>query len=327
MTSYTVAVIIPSLNEERYISDCLDSLIKQTFPFEEMDVMIIDGGSIDKTKEIVAFYVEKYANVRFINNPGKIQSIAFNIGVKESEAPFIIRLDAHALYDKHYIERCILNMKKIPNLGNVGGRCSICPRHEEIVSEANAILNQSRFGIGGAAFRVSNTPAYVDTVPFGTFSRAVVEKVGGMREDLPRGEDNEYNSRIRKAGYKIYFDPRIIATYYVRDTVKASVKQMYANGLSIGKLFYIDRSSISVRHLVPLLFVLSLFFLALLSFIFPFSLYLLLLDLSLYFVVNITASIIACCKFGFKYLVILPYMFMAVHLSYGWGTIMGLLKR
>lgn len=222
-----------------------------------MDVMIIDGGSKDNTKDIVAEYQKSHQNIRFIENKKKIQSVAFNIGLKKSTAPYIIRLDAHAEYDSKYISLCIENLKQDEKRGNVGGRCNILPFNQSIWAQTNAILNHSRFGIGGAAFRVSNEAHNTDSVPFGAFPRKIIEKIGGMREDLPRGEDNEYNSRIRKAGYKIFFDPNIISSYFARPTLGASCKQMYANGNSIGYLYYIDREAIGIRHLIPLLFVVS----------------------------------------------------------------------
>ena len=102
---YKVAVVIPTLNEEKFIACCLDSVIAQSYPFNDMEVMVVDGGSKDRTKDIVEEYKRKYQNIRFLNNPGRIQSIAFNIGVKSSDAPYIVRLDAHALYNKDYIEK------------------------------------------------------------------------------------------------------------------------------------------------------------------------------------------------------------------------------
>jgi glycosyltransferase involved in cell wall biosynthesis len=179
---YKVAVVIPTLNEERFITRCLDSVMSQTYPFCEMDVMVVDGGSIDATKSIVKEVAEKWPNVRLIDNPGKIQSIAFNIGAKESRAPYIIRLDAHALYNNDYVEKCLADLKADCNRGNVGGRCVILPYDNSLWANTNAILNYSRFGIGGSAFRVGVTPQNVDSVPFGAFPRSVIEKVGGMKE-------------------------------------------------------------------------------------------------------------------------------------------------
>lgn len=99
----------------------------------------------------------------------KIQSVAFNIGFKKSTAPYIIRLDAHAEYDSKYISLCIENLKQDEKRGNVGGRCNILPFNQSIWAQTNAILNHSRFGIGGAAFRVSNEAHNTDSVPFGAF--------------------------------------------------------------------------------------------------------------------------------------------------------------
>lgn len=323
--NYEVAIVIPTLNEERFISRCLNSIIKQTYEFEKMDVMIIDGGSKDNTKDIVAEYQKSHQNIRFIENKKKIQSVAFNIGFKKSTAPYIIRLDAHAEYDSKYISLCIENLKQDEKRGNVGGRCNILPFNQSIWAQTNAILNHSRFGIGGAAFRVSNEAHNTDSVPFGSFPRKIIEKIGGMREDLPRGEDNEYNSRIRKAGYKIFFDPNIISSYFARPTLGASCKQMYANGNSIGYLYYIDREAIGIRHLVPLLFVVSGLFSIIISVLWSPFCYVFCGGLALYLIADAIASIMGA-KDNVKCTLPLFVLFFCVHVSYGMGTIAGLIK-
>lgn len=320
---YNVAVVIPTLNEEKFIARCLDSVIAQSYPFAEMDVMVVDGGSKDRTKEIVEEYHEKYPNVRFLNNPGRIQSIAFNIGVKNSDAPYIVRLDAHALYKPYYIEGCIKGLMEDANRGNVGGQWDIQPQNDSLWATTNAILNYSKFGIGGASYRVGAQAGNVDTVPFGSFPRSMVEKIGGMREDLPRGEDNEYNSRIHKSGYDIYFDPQIECVYYARPTLKASCKQMFANGESIGHLFYVDRESVGLRHLVPLLFVLAIIVGGIGSLIWRPIFYIWLAGLGMYFLCDLAASMMAAKKHGWKYFFPLFLMFFLVHISYGVGTIKG----
>lgn len=323
---FKVAVVIPTLNEEKFIEQCLESVMQQTFPFEKMDVMVVDGGSKDKTREIVSRISQEHPNVRLIPNPGKIQSIAFNIGVKESSAPYVVRLDAHVLYKNDYIERSLNLIQSDKSFGNVGGICLIEPQRKELIPEASAILNQVRFGIGGAAFRVGNEAKEVDSVPFGTFPRKVLEKVGGMREDLARGEDNEINSRIRKNGYKVFIDPQIQSTYFSRDTIKGNMKQMYANGLSIGKLLYIDRDSVGLRHMVPLAFVMAIIGSFVLGCIWTPLFALLGLVLGAYLLADLAATVSACRKFGWKYALVLPLLFFLVHVSYGWGTIVGIAK-
>ena len=320
---YKTAVIIPTLNEEKFIGRCLDSVICQSYPFEDMDVMVIDGGSKDRTIEIVQEYQKKYSNIRTLNNPGRIQSIAFNIGIQSSTAPYIVRLDAHALYKPYYIEGCIKGLKGDSKRGNVGGQWDIQPQNDSLWAITNAILNYSKFGIGGASYRVGAQAGDVDTVPFGSFPRTMIEKIGGMRDDLPRGEDNEFNSRIKKAGYSIYFDPAIECIYYARPTLKASCRQMYANGESIGHLFYVDRDSIGLRHLIPLVFVVGIIGGTILPLVFFPFVYLLLAGLCLYFLCDFVASLLAAKEHGWKFLLPLFIMFFCVHFSYGWGTIVG----
>ena len=315
-----VAVIIPTLNEELFIENCLESVRQQSYPFEQMDVMVVDGGSTDRTCEIVNAYSSKYSNVRLLHNPDRIQSVAFNIGYQQSNASILIRLDAHALYNEVYIEQCIKHIKSNNELGNVGGIWDIQPQSDTKVSMANALLNQSRFGIGGASYRVGANEGYVDTVPFGAFPRKVIDEIGGMRVDLPRGEDNEYNYRIRHAGYKILLDPKIVATYFARNTIGSSMRQMYQNGLSIGILTDINVYIINIRHFVPLLF----FFFFSLGFITSWICvsirFIFLSVLILYMVLDIVASIVASRRHGLILISLLMLMFPLIHLSYGWGT-------
>lgn len=320
---YKTAVIIPTLNEEKFIARCLDSVICQSYPFEDMDVMVIDGGSKDRTIEIVREYQKKYSNIRVLNNPGRIQSIAFNIGIQSSTAPYIVRLDAHALYKPYYIEGCIKGLEGDSKRGNVGGQWDIQPQNDSLWAITNAILNYSKFGIGGASYRIGAKAGDVDTVPFGSFPRTMIEKIGDMRDDLPRGEDNEFNSRIKRAGYSIYFDPAIECIYYARPTLKASCRQMYANGESIGHLFYVDRDSIGLRHMIPLIFVVGIIGGTILSLVFFSFVYLLLAGLCLYFLCDFVASLLAAKEHGWKFLLPLFVMFFCVHFSYGWGTIVG----
>ena len=220
-----------------------------------------------------------------------------------------------------------MRLQENVNRGNVGGRWDIVAQNSTLVAQANAILNSCKFGIGGASFRVGALAGNVDTVPFGAFPRNVIDKIGGMREDLIRGEDNEFNFRIRNAGYEIFFDPNIVCTYYARATMKGSVKQMYANGKSIGHLLRIDRRIISLRHFVPFLFTLSIISGFVLSFVTKWFTCLLGLIFLVYLFADILASICMAYKNGRKFFLPLLVLFFMVHISYGWGTIIGIVKK
>lgn len=323
---YDVAVVIPTLNEELHIADCLQSVIAQTFPFAKMDVMIVDGGSQDRTTSIVQHLSSQYSNIRLLHNPKRIQSAAFNMAVEHSSAPYIIRLDAHAHYEAHYIELCLHHLRSSSKIGNVGGIWNIQPSSSTLIARTNALLNRSRFGIGGASFRVGTQSGETDTVPFGAFPRTLIQEIGGMNEQLARGEDNEYNCRIHQAGYIVYLDTNIVSTYYSRPTFSSSIYQMYANGISIGQLIHKAPKSISLRHLVPLFFVLALLVCIIASLFYSPFVILLLVLMSAYTLANLIATLHICfCHHSFIYLLTLPVLFAAVHISYGVGTIKGLL--
>lgn len=327
MEKNSVAIIIPTLNEENFIAECLESVINQSYPFNLMRIYVIDGGSSDNTKSIVLQYIARYNNIEFLFNDKKIQSSAFNLGVRASNAKFIIRLDAHATYNIDYVAISISHLLENEQIGNVGGICNIKPHKKGLIPKANAILNKSTFGIGGASYRVGTKAMYVDTVPFGAFSRDVIDTVGLMRDDLARGEDNEYNARIRSYGYKIYLDPQIVTTYYARATVATSLKQMYTNGISIGKLLYIDKHSVGLRHIIPLLFVLFLFGGIILSPFCNIISLLFLAILSLYLLLDFVASFSIGVKYGWRFFIIMLILFPSVHIVYGVGTIVGLIKK
>lgn len=325
--TYNVAIIIPTLNEEHFITRCLESVLGQTYPTDKMDIMVVDGGSTDNTCAIVREMSSRCANIRLLDNPNRYQSAAFNIGVQASDAPYIIRMDAHATYGSHYIERCVKLLADHTEYGNVGGTLDVLPQNDSLIARANALLNQLKFGIGGAAFRMGATAQAVDTVPFGAFRRQVVEQIGGMREDLARGEDNEYNTRIRKAGYTVWLDPNIRSTYYARATWSSSCKQMYSNGVSIGNLVYIDRNAIGLRHLVPLAFVLALILSLIAACLTSYGWYAFGFIVGAYTLAAIVADIDACSKHGWEYVLILPPLFFSVHVSYGIGTLIGLVRK
>ena len=326
MKNGRVAVIIPTYNEERYIADCLQSVFVQDYGSANLDIMVVDGGSLDDTRRIVREIAAREPNVRLIENPRKIQASAFNIGVAASDAPFIVRLDAHAVYAPDYISLCVKHLEENGRYGNVGGRWDIRARRSSLIADANAVLNRMRFGIGGADFRVGGRAGEVDTVPFGAFRRETVEKIGGMNESLPRGEDNEYNARIRAAGYAVYFDPRIVSTYYARPTVGASLRQMYANGVSIGILWMKYRAAVGLRHLVPLLFVCSLVVGGISALFVPFFRYLLLAEIVVYAVADLFSCAVASRRAGWRNMLVLPWLIPMVHISYGIGTFVGIVK-
>lgn len=320
-----VSIIIPTLNEERYLNQCLDSVFEQSYPTDCMEVFVVDGQSTDSSPDIVLNYMENYPNLHLVDNPKRYQSVAFNLGVEKSAGDVIIRLDAHTDYHREYIARCVEQLKS-GGYGNVGGRWLIRPGSDTVMGKSIAIMNSSSFVIGGADFRVGTEKKLVDTVPFGAFPREVVAHIGGMDEGLIRGEDNEYNGRIRAAGFKILFDPEIISYYVSRPNLPSFLSQMYSNGKSIGILLNQSPFSLSLRHLVPLLFFLFLIAGSIMSFFYYPARLIFFPVLGLYFFANIFFSLKSARKAllkAFPHIVVATFL---THLMYGVGTVVGIFR-
>lgn len=321
----TVSIIIPVLNEEKYIANCLHSVFSQTYYSNIIEIFVIDGGSKDRTIEIVNQLSSIHPNLFLLNNIYKIQSAAFNIGLKKFKGDLLIRMDAHCIYDTQYIHYCV-QYHSTSQYGNVGGRCSILPGSDTDMSKIIALVNSSGFGLGYAAFRVGKKMMYTDSVPFGSFNKEVLNRVGKMNESLPRGEDNEYNARIRKNGYVILFDPKIMSYYYAPPDLKSFLRKNYKNGFSIGVLVRVSPKSVSFRHLVPFLYIISLgigIFLSFFHFVFAFALLLLYV---IYFLLALISGITVISRDKIKLIPLYIYVVWLVHFYYGVGTVVGLIK-
>lgn len=107
-----VSVIMPLYNESAYIEKCMASLIKQTFPQEQIEWLFIDGMSSDNTIEKLETF-DSEINLRILKNTKRIVTYALNIGVQNARGKYIMRMDAHAEYPEDYIEKCIFNKSRL----------------------------------------------------------------------------------------------------------------------------------------------------------------------------------------------------------------------
>lgn len=315
-----VSVVMPIYNESQYIRNCVDSLLMQDFEFEKMEWIFVDGNSTDNTKEILSEYIEKYPKlIKILDNPNKTVPYAMNIGIKEAVGKYIIRLDAHSDYANDYITKCVYYLEKL-GVDNVGG--TLETKGRGFVGGTIAKMLSSKFGVGNSNFRTSTESGYVDTVPFGAFRREVFEKWGYYDERLTRNQDNEMNYRIRKNNGKIYLANDINLSYYCRDTVKGISEMAFQNGKWNIIAMYLCPGSMGIRHFVPLCFVLSIFLLTILSLFFNGFGYLLLAELSLYFLLDIYNSL--KISKNYKEIALLFILFPIFHICYGSGSLAGL---
>lgn len=324
-----VSVIIPCLNEEDYIGDCLDSIINNNYPLERLEILVVDGLSGDNTRSIVREYAEKYLEIKLLDNPKKITPVAFNKGIQRSKGEVIILVGAHAKYPKDYISMCVEHLRET-GADNVGGVLEVETREGDLFGRALAAALRSPFYAGNAKFRTGKLkqPQEVDTVFGGCYSREVFDEIGFFNEDLVHSQDIEFNKRLKKNGGKILLCPDIKAKYFVRSSFISFIRWTITNGVwAIYPLKFTDHIPVGLRHFVPLTFVFSLLVSFSLSLLSTFFATMGMIILTLYTVLNVIFSFkSALSKGSLKLLFWLPLIFLTFHLGYGIGSFWGLIK-
>jgi glycosyltransferase involved in cell wall biosynthesis len=315
-----VSVIVPVYNETRHIDKCLASVVGQDYPPGRMEVLLVDGGSTDDTRDRVEAFIREHPSFAMLDNPRRVQASAVNIGIQNARGEVIVRFDAHSKYPNDYVRRCVATMAE-SGAEVVGGMVLTVPAGPGLVPAAIAACGRSRFGIGGARFRVGGQAGPVDTVPFGTYRREVFDRVGLFDEDLFRAEDNEFHGRVRAAGMTVYFDPKITAVYYARPSVYGFLKQLFGNGKYHLLTMLVCRSAVSMRHFIPAVFVLTLLAGMLLGLLLG-NWWLLLAVGGTYMLADIAASA-AVARQDVRFLLVLPWLFFLMHLTYGLATLVG----
>ncbi|WP_258367243.1 MULTISPECIES: glycosyltransferase family 2 protein [unclassified Mesotoga] len=253
-----VSIIIPARNEEKFIKRCVESFLKCDYPGELIEVIVVDGMSEDRTREIVTEISRRDDRVLLIDNERKITPVAMNLGVKASKGEYVFFSGAHSEMPSDYISKCIKHAIET-GADNVGGVMKTEPRVKSAVGIAISKVLSSPLGVGGAKFRTGvSKPTEVDTVPFGCYKREVFDRIGYFNEKLVRNQDIEFNLRLKRAGGKIILFPDIELTYYSRSTFKELWKNNFANGFWIITGAKYADNPFSIRHLIPLVFVLTL---------------------------------------------------------------------
>lgn len=322
-----VSVIIPARNEEKFISPCLDSLLLNDYPKDFLEILVVDGMSEDRTREIAARYAAEHSRIRLFDNPKKITPTALNIGIKEAKGDYIMRVDAHASYPPDYISQCVRYLE-IYGADNAGGVIKTVPANNSAQTLAIALCLSHPLGAGNSRFRTGTSePVWTDTVFGGCYKREVFEKIGLFNEHLVRSQDMEFNQRLSKAGGKILCAPGITALYYPKATLWSFFLHNVKDGIWAIYPLKFTKTPLRLRHYIPLAFVgvfAGSFLFGLFSVLFRI---LFLFGSAMYIAAVFFVSFnIARKAKNARLLLFLPLAFSARHFGYGIGSFVGLWK-
>jgi len=330
------SIIIPVLNEVKFIERCVESIIDHVKENHGIEILIIDGGSSDGSIELIDKLSQNFPKIRAFHNKNRIQASALNIGIKESTGEYIIRLDAHSEYSAEYIKNCIATLdNSSEDIANVGGAITTKPGSSSLIAKTISYVLMHKLGVGNSTFRTENIiqEKFVETVPFGCFRRSATDSIGLFNEDLARGEDLEFNKRLLNSGRKILISPDIHSIYYSRPDLLSFIKQAFSNGFYITNKINLKIVFHKLRHFVPLFFIFYIFLTLILIFTNysePFTIIekALLFVLLFYICIGLLLGVTFTIKErSLSYLVLAPITLITLHLSYGAGSFFGLFSN
>lgn len=325
----TVTIVIPCRNEERFISPCLESLLAGNYPMERLEIIIADGMSEDRTREILDNYARLYSSttsIRVIDNPERFVAPGLNHAIRLANSEIIVRIDAHSEYAPDYVRQCVEVLGET-GAANVGG--AVRTRCSGLLQTAISLASHSPFAGGGALSRNIDYEGPVDTVIYGCWLKETLIAIGLFDEAFVRNQDDELNLRLIRAGKSIYQSRRIRSWYRPRASLGALFKQYQQYGYWKALVIRKHRIPASWRHLVPAIWVLATTGLALLSPLSATNGWLLGGELAIYCAAALAATLLTISRAGFwksiGLLPILPVVFLIYHSAYGAGFLRGVI--
>lgn len=319
-----VSIILPVRNEAKFIANSLSAVLNQDYPSDHLEIIVADGMSTDGTRELIESLQEKHSNVRLIDNPGQIVPTGLNAAIAAATGKIIVRVDGHCSIAPDYVRN---NVQHLLNDGVDGVGGPLMTVGETTLASAIAEAMSFPFGVGNSAFRtVTDRTMLTDTVAFPTYTRAIVERAGRFDEELIRNQDDEYNYRLRELGAKILLASDVKSTYYSRSSLRSLWSQYFQYGYWKVRVMQKHPWQMRLRHFIPILLV---FWLVISLLVLPLSAGGRLVGLAMlgtYVVADLISSILIARRKGWKLFPRLLVIFPTLHLSYGLGFLVGLLK-
>ncbi len=305
-----VSVILPILNEERFLADAINAILAQKY-LGPLEIILALGPSKDKTNEIAADIARSSSQVVFLQNPSGRTAAALNAAIAKARYDIICRIDGHAEISPTYIDHAVDVLQKTGAV-NVGGVMAAVGQNA--FERAVATAMRSPLGVGAARFHTGGDAGPADTVYLGVFKKDKLEAVGGFDERFTRAQDWELNFRLRAAGGIIWFDPELVVTYRPRPNLRALAKQYFEYGRWRRAVSRSHKGTISFRYLAPPVTV----SISVLSIILGASLNpVCYLPFGLYILGNLVGSLVIGKNVQEK--ITLPAVLATMHFAWGWG--------
>jgi succinoglycan biosynthesis protein ExoA len=319
-----VSIVMPVRNEAAHIQSSLEAIFKQDYPLTAIEVIVADGRSTDDTRRIVSRFAMQYPNLRLLDNPGRITAKALNLAIAQARGEIIIRVDGHCEIAPDYVRHCVEHIQQ-GGVDGVGG--SVETIGKSWIAQCISVAMSTPFGVGGAAFRTQKERTlFVDTIPFPAYTRSAVVKAGPYDEEMVRNQDDEYNYRLRNLNARLLLAADVRSRYYSRDSLPSLWRQYFQYGFWKVRVFQKHPRQMRLRQFVPPTFVAGLSGAAVLALFNPAGRVLLGMVVALYLLANLSASAWVAARRGWQNLPWLPIIYAILHIGYGLGFLIGLVR-
>ena len=315
-----VSIVMPIRNEADHIERALDAIDAQAYPPEQIEILVVDGGSTDGTLEALRVRAGRDDRIRVLGGPGINTPLAMNVGIEASSAPFIAKVDGHGWINEEFLRTAVGSLTSDEGLGCVGGR--IEPDAVTAVEQAIGYARFSVLGVGAGVYTLAEHPQLTDTVQCGVYRRVALEEAGGFDPALPFGEDEEANYRLRSAGWRILMDPAMRFVYRVRPSIAALFRQYFRYGRARVAVVRKHPGFFRPKHAVPAAVVVALF--ASLAAWFAGAPWPALVPWIVYGVIVSVGSVVLAVRHRFWRPDLIAVSLLALHGGYGLGTLRGL---
>ena len=314
------SVAIPALNEENYIERALSSLLDQVGN-NEAEILVLDGGSQDRTRDIVSRIAVDHPIVRLINNPGRSQSAACNLAatLADPRSRILIRADAHAIYPRGFLQHAVQALLQ------TGATSVVVPMRTvgiRPLQRAIAATQNSRLGNGGSGHRRVGASRFVDHGHHAAFDLPFFRSLGGYDPAFTHNEDGELDVRGLRAGGRIWLCAQAAIDYFPRETFAQLARQYLRHGRGRARTTGKHRLSLKLRQCAPLAILTSMA-LSLLMPVLPW----LGLPGAFYMTVSMAWGVLPAIRQRDPALLLMGPAAIVMHLSWATGFAMGYLRH
>jgi succinoglycan biosynthesis protein ExoA len=317
-----LSIVMPVRNEEAHLEGVLNQLSLQDYPHDRFEIIVADGDSTDRTRDIVEDFQRKSPmSVRLIRNPKRLSSAGRNAGAQAARGEYVFFVDGHCVIPS------VSLLRDAANLFETNGCDCLCrpqPLTVEGTSRFQSVIAHARataFGHGtDSTIYNTNHEGTVDPTSAGALYRKdVFSKIGYYDESFDACEDVEFNFRVFKAGLKSWISPKLTILYHPRNNIRGLWKQMMRYGRGRYRFMRKHPDAASLGQLVPALFVLWILAGIIgsavsqtVSLIFGFS-------VAIYLATALAFSIGLAFRYGLYHLLAAPAGFMTIHMGLGTG--------